>query len=76
LNTRSATRWSRNVREIVKLAPMLNLMDDPRIAALCADIERHLTTHDPDALRTSDQLREQVADQADDILRRMQGAFA
>jgi len=65
-----------NVREIVKLAPMLNLMDDPRIAALCADIERHLTTHDPDALRTSDQLREQVADQADDILRRMQGAFA
>jgi hypothetical protein len=65
-----------NVREIVKLAPMLNLMDDPRIAALCADIERYLTAHDPDALRTSDQLREQVADQADGILRRMQGAFA
>ena len=65
-----------NVREIVRLAPMLNLMDDPHIAALCADIERHLTAHDPDELRASDALREQVAGQADDILRRMQGAFA
>jgi hypothetical protein len=65
-----------NVREIVKLAPMLNLMDDPRIAAICADIERHLTPHDPDQLRASPRLREDVANQADEILRRMQGAFA
>ena len=65
-----------NVREIVKLAPMLNLMDDPRIAEVCADIERHLTAYEPDQLRNSSRLREDVANQADDILRRMQGAFA
>jgi hypothetical protein len=65
-----------NVREIVRLAPMLNLMDDPRIAELCADIERELTTHDPEQLRSSERLREDVANQADAILRRMQGTFA
>ena len=65
-----------NVRAIVRLAPALNLMDDPRIAELCADIERHLTAHDPEQLRNSARLRESVADEADAILRRMQGAFA
>ena len=65
-----------NVRAIVRLAPALNLMDDPRIAGLCADIERHLTAHDPEQLRGSAQLRESVAGEADAILRRMQGAFA
>jgi hypothetical protein len=65
-----------NVRAIVQLAPTLNLMDDPRIAALCADIERRLTAHQPDELRNSRRLRESVADEADAILRRMQGCFA
>jgi hypothetical protein len=65
-----------NVRAIVRLAPALNLMDDPRIAALCADIERNLAIHDPEQLRNSDILRESVADEADAILKRMQGAFA
>jgi len=65
-----------NVRAIVRLAPTLNLMDDPHIAALCADIERHLAAQDPDQLRNCPALRESVADEADAILRRMQGAFA
>jgi hypothetical protein len=65
-----------NVRAIVRLAPALNLMDDPRIAELCADIERNLTVHDPEQLRNSDALRESVANQADAILKRMHGAFA
>lgn len=65
-----------NVRAIAQLAPSLNLMDDPRIAELCAEIEQHLTVYDPDQLRGSQRLRESVADKADDILRRMQGAFA
>ena len=54
---------------IVRLAPALNLMDDPRIAALCADIERSLTAHDPERLRNSDTLRESVANEADAILK-------
>jgi hypothetical protein len=65
-----------NVRAIVRLAPALNLMDDPRIAALCADIERNLTGHDSEQLRNSDALRESVANEADAIRKRMQGAFA
>ena len=65
-----------NVRDIIKIAPTLNLMDDPRIAQLCTDIERSLTAHDADQLRSSARLRESVADEADAILRRMQGAFA
>ena len=65
-----------NVRAVVRLAPALNLMDDPRIADLCADIERNLTAHDPEQLRNSAALRESVADEADAILERMQGTFA
>jgi len=65
-----------NVRAIVRLAPTLNLLDDPRIGELCADIEQRLTAHDPEQLRNSARLRESVADEADAILRRMQGAFA
>jgi len=65
-----------NVRAVVRLAPALNLMDDSRIADLCADIEHHLTAHDPEQLRSSARLRGSVADEADAILRRMQGAFA
>ncbi|CAH2605742.1 conserved protein of unknown function (plasmid) [Rhodovastum atsumiense] len=65
-----------NVRAIVQLAPMLNLMDDPRIAGFCREIEDHLTAYHPDDLRASPALRNSVADKADDILRRMQGAFA
>src|SRR5271155_667663 len=47
-----------NVRAIVRLAPALNLMDDPGIAGVCADIERHLTAYDPEQLRGSARLRE------------------
>jgi hypothetical protein len=65
-----------NVRAIVRLAPALNLMDDPRIAELCADIEQHLTAYEPEQLRASPKLRESVAGEADAILKRMQGAFA
>jgi hypothetical protein len=64
-----------NVRAIVQLAPTLNLMDDPKIAAICADIERSLTSYHPDELRASEPLRQRVADEADALLRRMTGAF-
>jgi hypothetical protein len=40
------------------------------------EIERHLTTRDPEELRSSSALRESVADEADAILKHMQGAFA
>ncbi len=64
-----------NVRAVVALAPTLNLMDDPRITALCGDIERLLTAHHPDQLRASPSLRTKVANDADDILRRLEGAY-
>ena len=65
-----------NVRAIVRLAPALNLLDDPRIADLYEEIERLLACHEPEALRGSASLRDEVAGQAEAILRRMDGAFA
>ena len=64
-----------NVRAIVRLAPALNLLDDPRISQFCAEIERNLTGYDAVELRASPHLRQDIADRADDILRRMEGAF-
>lgn len=64
-----------NVREIVGLVPMLDLLDDPEVAAIRAEMERCLTVHDPEALRRSPDLRAKVAGEADEILRRMRGAF-
>ena len=60
---------------MVRLAPMLNLGDDPKIARLCQDIEAQLTAHEPDRLRASPSLRSRVADEADAILQRLQGAW-
>ena len=72
----------RNVREIADLAPQLNVTDDPRIAALCDEIQFFLTDHEPEELRNSKGLRDQVSQQAsaiaakaDGILAQMAGAF-
>jgi hypothetical protein len=65
-----------NIREIVALAPGLNVTDDPRIASLVFEMEKHLAVHDGDALRVSPILRNQTAEQAERILKQLDGAFA
>lgn len=55
-----------NLREIIDLAPDLNLMDDPDIARL-AQSARHLGAVDPDTLREDPVARATVAERASEL---------
>jgi hypothetical protein len=57
-----------NVRELVAILPALNLTNDATLASVTARLERELCTHDADALRDNDGLRQETADNAAAIL--------
>lgn len=56
-----------NVADLAELLPSLNLVDDPRLAALAERIKRDLTAYEPEALKADDVTRAQVASKADAI---------
>lgn len=64
-----------NIRSVIDLAPHLNVTDDPRIDAVVFEMKKHLAVHEGDALRVSPHLRDEVATQAERILKQMDGAF-
>jgi hypothetical protein len=53
-----------NVRDIAGLLPDLNLTDDPKLAAITAEINSKLTRWDAEDLREDDHLRDTVAKDA------------
>ena len=55
-----------NLREILDLAPDLNFMDDKDIADLVREA-RALAQHDPETLRNSQTLRQEVREKADKV---------
>lgn len=57
-----------NVRELVTLLPGLNVAGDPELDAMATALSAHLCAYDAQQLRDSDQLRNQVADRAANIL--------
>jgi hypothetical protein len=57
-----------NVRELVAILPALNLTNDATLTSVTARLERELCTHDADALRDNDGLRQETADNAAAIL--------
>ncbi len=61
-----------NVRQIVELAPKLNIMGDPAIDGFVADM-RSLTIFTPEHLRKSGETRKAVAEDAAVILKRLEG---
>ena len=61
-----------NVREIVQLAPKLNLSGDPAIDAFVAEMEG-LTRYNPETLRKDKATRAGVAEKAADTLKRLSG---
>jgi hypothetical protein len=61
-----------NVRELVAILPAFNLTDDTRLHRMIADIETHLCAADANDLREHADLREDVADRAEEILRKAQ----
>jgi len=69
------TAWARNVRNVAKAIPSLNLTDDPRLEELRVEVEELLESNPDDALKTSVDSRKKAIKKADDILGKM-GAFA
>jgi hypothetical protein len=60
-----------NMREILRLAPALNLGEDPQLDALCNRMRNELACHSPDRLRHNLTVRNQTAQAAADILKQM-----
>lgn len=58
-----------NVRSLASMLPSLNLVDDPRLTALAAQITTDLCAFDADELKANDQLRANVAAKAEQITR-------
>lgn len=63
----------RNLEELVEVLPGLNVLDDPDLNAIAADVKARLHGHDPKDLRKDKALRSQVAQEAKEIVERMQG---
>lgn len=63
----------RNIEELVDLLPGLNVLDDPTLNAMGAEIRAKLTGIDPKDLRKSKEVRSQAAKDAEDIMARMAG---
>ena len=68
-----------NLRDLVDVAPRLNIFGDRRLAALCEQVKHRIASVDPAALRPSQrfdpELRERVRDDADALLQQFAGYF-
>ena len=60
-----------HARELCELLPRLNLTDDPNLEAMRQEVEGKLAAHSPDALRADQSLRQDTADQAQQIMDKM-----
>lgn len=62
-----------NMVEMVELLPRLNLTNDPGLEAVRKEIEAKLCSFSPQVLRDDEDVRHQVADDAQAILEKMSG---
>jgi len=62
-----------NVVDLCRLLPKLNLTDDSNLTRMTHEIERSLTLSTPKELRESPEARQDIAKEADGILKRMEG---
>jgi hypothetical protein len=62
-----------NVLEIADRAPKLNVLDDPRLNGLAAEIRATFSGVNPDELRKNPDVRKQSQDKANEILSRLAG---
>lgn len=60
-----------HARDLCELLPRLNINDDPNLEIMRQEVEAKLATHSPDALRASQTLRQDTAEQAQDIMDKM-----
>lgn len=60
-----------HAKELCELLPRLNIGDDPNLESMRQEVESKLAAHHPDALRASETLRQDTADQAQQIMDKM-----
>jgi hypothetical protein len=60
-----------HARDLCTLLPRLNISDDPNLEVMRQEVESKLATHNPDALRANQTLRQDTADQAQQIMDKM-----
>lgn len=60
-----------NVSELADLIPSLNILEDPRLTALAAQLKADLVEHSPDILRTDAKLRKTTAMKAERIYKKV-----
>lgn len=60
-----------NIRELCPLLTRMNVMQDPNLELMRQEVERKLCKHDVDAFRSDKILRQEVANEASDIAKRM-----
>jgi hypothetical protein len=65
-----------NLRELVQVIPVLNVVDDPNLERLRQMIEAKLIGHDAAELRTNDATRQKAAEEARAIMEHMAGIMA
>lgn len=65
-----------NLQEIVDILPKLNLTNDPDLEAIRQDIQQHLSGFDPVELRKDVEQRHAAANEAERIMRSMDGFMA
>lgn len=63
----------RNIEELVELLPGLNVLDDPDLKAIGDEIKAKLVGYDPKDLRKKPDVRSEAAQQAKEIMERMEG---
>ena len=60
-----------NVRDIVALAPSMNLAEDEKLSALVSEVKKQLTKASPDTLRTDPDVRVEQAKKASALAKKM-----
>lgn len=65
-----------NVADLAEILPLLNVSKDPALDAIAVRMKAGLAFHDPNELREYEHLRNEVADEAESILRDIQSFLA
>jgi len=59
------------IKELVKIIPLLNVTGDPALAKMAADVQARFAVN-PEAIRTDKKVRTKTADDAADILKKLE----
>jgi hypothetical protein len=64
-----------NIVDLIKILPSLNVTNDPTLDKLREEASEKLTRYDADTLRESPNCRKETADEAEALLKKMEGLY-